>query len=55
VPGKWQRIEQWTLAGACPVRDLGRERVDLQVGLYVRDAVNVRRLVERAVSGHDAV
>src|SRR5207302_874957 len=55
VPGKWHLIEQWALAGACPVRDVKDERVDLQVVLYVRDAVDLRRLVELLVSGHPPV
>jgi hypothetical protein len=37
------------------VRDVKDERVDLQVVLYVGDAVDVRRLVELALSGHPAV
>src|ERR1019366_2098142 len=45
VPGKWHHLEQWALAGACPVRDVKDERVDLQVVLYVGDAVDVRWLV----------
>ena len=55
VPGKWHLIEQWALAGACSVREVKDERVDLQVVLYVGDAVDVRRLVELALSGHPVV
>src|SRR5271155_1583442 len=52
VPGKWHLLEHWALAGACPVRDVKDERVDLEVMLYVGDAVDVRRLVELAIGGH---
>jgi hypothetical protein len=37
------------------VRDVKHERVDLQVVLYVGDAVDLSRLVELAVGGHPVV